>query len=100
LALLSQVALGLYGQFEPLEEALSALGLVVWPTIEFDAERPGWPRRSTSSVSARCCSGRWPRCARTRRSAPTWTRSGGPDRAGTSRPGRSGSARRLAGARH
>ncbi len=50
LALLSQVALGLrnalwpgyktgegmdpmlYGQFEPLEEALSALGLVVWPS--------------------------------------------------------------------
>jgi 5'-3' exonuclease len=28
----------LYGQFQPLEEALSALGLVVWPMVEFEAD--------------------------------------------------------------
>jgi 5'-3' exonuclease len=28
----------LYAQFEPLEEALSALGVVVWPMIEFEAD--------------------------------------------------------------
>jgi 5'-3' exonuclease len=28
----------LYAQFEPLEEALSALGLVVWPMVEFEAD--------------------------------------------------------------
>jgi 5'-3' exonuclease len=28
----------LYGQFEPLEEALAALGVVVWPMIEFEAD--------------------------------------------------------------
>ncbi|MGH7341066.1 MAG: flap endonuclease, partial [Candidatus Rokuibacteriota bacterium] len=28
----------LYGQFEPLEDALSALGVVVWPMIEFEAD--------------------------------------------------------------
>jgi 5'-3' exonuclease len=28
----------LYGQFQPLEEALSALGVVVWPMVEFEAD--------------------------------------------------------------
>jgi 5'-3' exonuclease len=28
----------LYAQFQPLEEALSALGLVVWPMVEFEAD--------------------------------------------------------------
>ena len=28
----------LYAQFEPLEEALSALGVVVWPMVEFEAD--------------------------------------------------------------
>jgi 5'-3' exonuclease len=28
----------LYAQFEPLEEALGALGLVVWPMVEFEAD--------------------------------------------------------------
>lgn len=28
----------LYGQFEPLEEALTALGVVVWPMVEFEAD--------------------------------------------------------------
>jgi 5'-3' exonuclease len=28
----------LYGQFGPLEDALSALGLVVWPMVEFEAD--------------------------------------------------------------
>ena len=28
----------LYAQFQPLEEALSALGVVVWPMIEFEAD--------------------------------------------------------------
>jgi 5'-3' exonuclease len=28
----------LYGQFEPLEEALGALGVVVWPMVEFEAD--------------------------------------------------------------
>jgi 5'-3' exonuclease len=28
----------LYGQFGPLEEALAALGLVVWPMVEFEAD--------------------------------------------------------------
>jgi len=28
----------LYGQFQPLEEALSALGVVVWPMVDFEAD--------------------------------------------------------------
>src|SRR3989442_9050669 len=28
----------LYAQFQPLEEALSALGVVVWPMVEFEAD--------------------------------------------------------------
>ncbi|HUG38089.1 MAG TPA: 5'-3' exonuclease H3TH domain-containing protein, partial [Candidatus Limnocylindrales bacterium] len=28
----------LYGQFHPLEEALTALGVVVWPMVEFEAD--------------------------------------------------------------
>jgi 5'-3' exonuclease len=28
----------LYGQFQPLEEALGELGLVVWPMVEFEAD--------------------------------------------------------------
>ncbi|HEV8441625.1 MAG TPA: 5'-3' exonuclease H3TH domain-containing protein, partial [Methylomirabilota bacterium] len=28
----------LYGQFQPLEDALSALGVVVWPMVEFEAD--------------------------------------------------------------
>ena len=28
----------LYGQFQPLEEALGALGVVVWPMVEFEAD--------------------------------------------------------------
>jgi 5'-3' exonuclease len=28
----------LYAQFEPLEEALSALGVIVWPMVEFEAD--------------------------------------------------------------
>jgi 5'-3' exonuclease len=28
----------LYGQFEPLEEALQALGVTVWPMVEFEAD--------------------------------------------------------------
>ena len=28
----------LYGQFRPLEEALSALGVVVWPMVDFEAD--------------------------------------------------------------
>ena len=28
----------LYAQFEPLEEALSALGVVVWPMVDFEAD--------------------------------------------------------------
>jgi len=28
----------LYGQFEPLEDALRALGVVVWPMVEFEAD--------------------------------------------------------------
>jgi 5'-3' exonuclease len=28
----------LYGQFEPLEKALGALGVVVWPMVEFEAD--------------------------------------------------------------
>ena len=28
----------LYAQFEPLEEALGALGVVVWPMVEFEAD--------------------------------------------------------------
>jgi 5'-3' exonuclease len=28
----------LYGQFRPLEEALTALGVVVWPMVEFEAD--------------------------------------------------------------
>jgi 5'-3' exonuclease len=28
----------LYGQFEPLEEALRALGVVVWPMVDFEAD--------------------------------------------------------------
>ena len=28
----------LYGQFEPLEEALAALGVIVWPMTEFEAD--------------------------------------------------------------
>ena len=28
----------LFGQFEPLEEALTALGVVVWPMVEFEAD--------------------------------------------------------------
>jgi 5'-3' exonuclease len=28
----------LFGQFEPLEEALDALGVVVWPMVEFEAD--------------------------------------------------------------
>src|SRR5437867_8109213 len=28
----------LYGQFQPLEEALSALGVIVWPMVEFEAD--------------------------------------------------------------
>src|SRR5438552_9350031 len=58
------------------------------------AERCGWPRRSRSSGSARCCFGSWPRCVRMRPSALTWTRSAGGVRALTSRPGQSASARR------
>ena len=30
----------LYAQFQPLEEALSALGVVVWPMVEFEADVP------------------------------------------------------------
>src|SRR5438128_4174578 len=58
------------------------------------AERCGWPLRSRSSGSARCCFGSWPRCVRMRPLAPMWTRSAGGDRALTSRPGQSASARR------
>jgi 5'-3' exonuclease len=28
----------LYGQFQPLEEALSAFGVVVWPMVDFEAD--------------------------------------------------------------
>jgi 5'-3' exonuclease len=28
----------LYAQFQPLEDALSALGVVVWPMVEFEAD--------------------------------------------------------------
>src|SRR5262249_57749036 len=28
----------LYAQFEPLEEALRSLGVVVWPMVEFEAD--------------------------------------------------------------
>src|SRR4029077_15217214 len=28
----------LYAQFQPLEEALGALGVVVWPMVEFEAD--------------------------------------------------------------
>src|SRR6185312_9547469 len=28
----------LYAQFEPLEDALAALGVVVWPMVEFEAD--------------------------------------------------------------
>jgi len=162
----------LYAQFQPLEDALEALGVVVWPMVEFEAddalaaaaavaaadarveqvvvctpdkdlaqcvrgdrivqldrrtrdlrnesavrqkfgvspsstsrssprsgtcpcaERCGWPRRSRSNASARSCSGSSRRCVRMRPSAPTSMRSAGWDRALTSRPGQSASARR------
>src|SRR5713226_3722897 len=58
------------------------------------AERCGWPRRSWNNASASCSSGSLPRCARTRPSAPTWTRCAGWDRELSSRRGRSDSARR------
>ena len=28
----------LYAQFQPLEDALRALGVVVWPMVEFEAD--------------------------------------------------------------
>ena len=37
----------LHAQFQPLEDALSALGVVVWPMVEFEAD---W-RRSWCGVS-------------------------------------------------
>src|SRR6266849_5197183 len=58
------------------------------------AGRCGWPRRSWNNASASCSSGSLPRCARTRPSAPTWTRCAGWDRELSSRRGRSDSARR------
>ncbi len=58
------------------------------------AGRCGWPRRSWNNASASCSSGSLPRCARTRPSAPTWTRCAGWDRGPGSRRGRSDSARR------
>jgi 5'-3' exonuclease len=30
----------LYAQFQPLEDALSSLGVVVWPMVEFEADDP------------------------------------------------------------
>src|SRR5256712_9878508 len=58
------------------------------------AERCGWPRRSRSSGSARCCFGSSPRCVRTRPSRLMWTRSAGPDHVLTLRRGQRASGRR------
>src|SRR3989441_6542717 len=58
------------------------------------AERCGWPRRSRSSGSARCCFGSSPRCVRTRPSRLMWTRSAGPDHVLTLPRGQRASGRR------
>ena len=53
-----------YGHLEQHSGARRTVGRVAC------AARRDWPRRSPSRASARGCSGRWPRCARMRRSAP------------------------------
>jgi 5'-3' exonuclease len=43
----------LYAQFEPLEEALSALGVIVWPMIEFEADDALAAAAAMSAADAR-----------------------------------------------
>ena len=43
----------LYAQFQPLEEALSALGVVVWPMVEFEADDALAAAAARSATDAR-----------------------------------------------
>jgi 5'-3' exonuclease len=43
----------LYAQFEPLEDALGALGVVVWPMVEFEADDAMAAAAATAAADAR-----------------------------------------------
>ena len=43
----------LYAQFQPLEDALEALGVVVWPMVEFEADDALAAAAATAAVDAR-----------------------------------------------